>query len=39
MAKHDVELRVMPSLAKLRGAVIASTLQFSIIRWRSARSE
>jgi hypothetical protein len=34
---HDVELRVMPSLWKLRDAVIASTIQFSIIRWRNAR--
>jgi hypothetical protein len=31
-----VELRVMPSLWPLRDAVIASTLQFSIIRWRNA---
>jgi hypothetical protein len=31
-----VELRVMPSLWPLYEAVIASTLQFSIIRWRNA---
>jgi hypothetical protein len=34
---HDVELRVMPSLWKLRDLVVASTLQFSIIRMRNAR--
>lgn len=34
---YDVELRVMPSLWKLRDAVVASTLQFSIIRMRNAR--
>jgi uncharacterized protein DUF6886 len=33
---HDVELRVMPSLWKLRDAVVASSLQFSIIRMRNA---
>lgn len=32
-----VELRIMPSLGSLRDAVIASTLQFSIIRWRNAK--
>jgi hypothetical protein len=32
----DVELRVMPSLWKLRDAVVASTLQFSCIRMRNA---
>lgn len=36
LARHDVELRVMPSLWKLRDAVVASTLQFSIIRMRNA---
>ncbi len=36
LLKRDVELRVMPSLWKLRDAVIASTLQFSIIRMRNA---
>jgi len=33
---YDVEMRVMPSLVKLYETVIASTLQFSIIRWRNA---
>jgi hypothetical protein len=33
---RDVELRVMPSLWRLRDTVIASTLQFSIIRMRNA---
>ena len=33
---RDVELRVQPSLWELRDAVIASTLAFSIIRWRNA---
>jgi hypothetical protein len=32
----DLELRIMPLLWKLREAVIASTLQFSIIRMRNA---
>jgi hypothetical protein len=36
LASRDVELRVMPSLHRLRDAVVASTLQFSIIRWRNA---
>ena len=31
-----VELRIMPSLVSLRDAVIASTLNFDIIRWRNA---
>ena len=39
LIEHNVELRVMPSLWKLRDAVIASTLQFSIIRWRNAQQE
>jgi hypothetical protein len=34
---HDVELRVMPSLWKLRDAVVASSLEFSIIRMRNAQ--
>jgi hypothetical protein len=34
--KRGVELRVQPSLWKLRDAVIESTLAFSIIRWRNA---
>ena len=37
LLQHNVELRVMPSLTKLRDAVVASTLQFSIIRWRNAQ--
>jgi hypothetical protein len=36
LLRHNVELRVMPSLWKLRDAVVASTLQFSIIRMRNA---
>jgi hypothetical protein len=34
--QRGVELRVQPSLWALRDAVIASTLAFSIIRWRNA---
>ncbi len=34
---HDVELRVLRSLWKLREAVIRSSLQFSIIRMRNAQ--
>ena len=33
---RGVEVRVMPSLKKLRDAVVASSLKFSIIRWRNA---
>lgn len=36
---RDVELRVMPSLHALRDLVVASTMQFSIIRWRNAAPE
>jgi hypothetical protein len=36
LLRRDVELRVMPSLWRLRDAVVASTLQFSIIRMRNA---
>lgn len=32
----SVELRIMPSLTPLRDAVIESTLNFDIIRWRNA---
>ena len=32
----SVELRVMPSLVPMRDAVIASTVEFGIIRWRNA---
>jgi hypothetical protein len=38
LIERDVELRVMPSLWKLRDAVVASTLQFSMIRMRNAPS-
>ena len=31
-----VELRIMPSLVPMRDAVIASTVEFGIIRWRNA---
>ena len=34
--QRGVELRVLPDLWSLRDAVIASTLEFSIIRWRNA---
>lgn len=36
LIRHNVELRVTPSLWPLRDAVIASSLQFSIIRMRNA---
>ena len=36
--ERGVELRILPSLWSLRDAVIASTLEFSIIRWRNASS-
>lgn len=38
MFKRDVEIRFMRSLWSLRDAVVASTLQFSIIRMRNAPS-
>jgi hypothetical protein len=34
--ERGVELRIQPCLWQLRDAVIASTLAFSIIRWRNA---
>jgi hypothetical protein len=34
--QRGVELRVLPDLWSLRNAVIESTLEFSIIRWRNA---
>ena len=34
-----VELRIMPSLAPLRDAVVESTVHFNIIRWRNAVSD
>lgn len=37
LLNHGVEFRVMPSLWKLRDAVINSTLGFSIIRFRNAQ--
>jgi hypothetical protein len=37
LLEHDVELRIMPSLWKLREAVINSTLQYSIIRMNNAQ--
>ena len=37
LATRDVELRVTPSLWPLRDAVLASSLQFSVIRMRNAR--
>lgn len=36
LCRRDVELRITPSLWKLRDAVTASTLQFSHIRMRNA---
>ena len=36
LIEAGVELRIMPSLVLLRDAVIASTLEFDIIRWRNA---
>lgn len=37
LLKHEIELRVMPSLWTLREAVIKSSLEFSIIRMRNAK--
>jgi hypothetical protein len=37
LARREVELRVTPSLWPLREAVVASTLQFSLIRMRNAK--
>jgi hypothetical protein len=37
LLRRGVELRVVPNLWPLRDAVVASTLQFSIIRMRNAR--
>lgn len=37
LLRHDVELRIMPSLWPLYDAVVAATLQFSIIRMRNAQ--
>jgi hypothetical protein len=35
--QRGVELRVLPCLWSLRDAVVESTLEFSIIRWRNAQ--
>jgi hypothetical protein len=37
LLRRHVELRFLPSLWSLRDAVVASTLQFSLIRMRNAR--
>lgn len=37
LVRRDVELRVTPTLWRLRDAVVASTLQFSCIRMRNAQ--
>jgi hypothetical protein len=34
--QRGVELRILPNLWELRDAVVQSTLEFSIIRWRNA---
>jgi hypothetical protein len=36
LLQRGVELRILPSLWALRDAVLESTLEFSIIRWRNA---
>ena len=36
--RRRVELRILPNLWSLRDAVVGSTLEFSIIRWRNASS-
>jgi hypothetical protein len=38
LARREVELRIIPSLWALRDAVVASTLQFSLIRMRNAQA-
>jgi len=37
LLEHDLELRIMPFLWKLRDAVIDSTLDYSVIRMNKAR--
>ena len=37
LRRREAELRVVPNLWPLRDAIVASTLQFSIIRMRNAR--
>ncbi len=39
LLKRGVELRIVPNLWPLRDAVVASTLQFSLIRMRNAQSK
>lgn len=39
LLKRGVELRIVPNLWPLRDAVVASTLQFSLIRMRHANQE
>lgn len=39
LVRHNVELRITPSLWPLRDAVFASSLHFSFIRMRNARPE
>ena len=34
--QRGVELRILPNLWSLRDAVVESTLEFSVIRWRNA---
>ena len=36
LLERGYELRIMPSLWALRASVIASTMAFSVIRWRNA---
>ena len=36
LVEAEVELRIMPSLVSLRDAMIESTVDFDIIRWRNA---
>ena len=38
LLERGVELRVLPDLGTLREAVIQSTLEYSVIRWRNAKS-
>ena len=37
LTELGIEVRIMPSLRLLQEAVIASTVEFGIIRWRNAR--
>lgn len=38
LARHDVEIRILPSLWPLWNAVVNSSLQFSMIRMRNAQT-